>query len=77
PPRGGAVAGGYRSTLDTSGEDFHLSDQVRSQAHRFFAALRMTSLKVFGHPVMTLGLENRNSKTKVGNSKLEDQEAPA
>ena len=42
PPRGGAVAGGYRSTLDTSGEDFHLSDQVRSQAHRFFAALRMT-----------------------------------
>ncbi|MGO9275069.1 MAG: hypothetical protein ACLQOO_33355, partial [Terriglobia bacterium] len=37
-----AVAGGYRSTLDTSGEDFHLSDQVRSQAHRFFAALRMT-----------------------------------
>ncbi|MGO9274888.1 MAG: hypothetical protein ACLQOO_32445, partial [Terriglobia bacterium] len=38
----GAVADGYRSTLDTSGEDFHLSDQMRSQAHGFFAALRMT-----------------------------------
>ena len=29
-------------------EDFHLSGHARFQAHRFFAALRMTCLKIFG-----------------------------
>ncbi len=45
-----AVAGRYPAdapTLDTSGEDFHLSDQVRSQAHGFFATLRMTCERSF------------------------------
>ena len=41
---------GYRSALDSSGEDFHLSDQVRFQAHRSFASLRMTGSANFFTP---------------------------